>query len=375
MPFFDPQPTPAETNFWLFRPGGRHKVSRWPTMGTNRTNVRFRFPSSLQFDSNAVRWLVHLRAMSPLIDPEQPTADLWGWADLDWDDTEQELDSGLIGEVDDWTFRLFLQDHEVDGDEPVKTVLRMNYESPAGPFQASGQTFITFNKDGNPSKPSIYTDVDPNDGRVDQLDWSMFYGNWLAEAYSVSDCYSFPYVGIPVGGFGEIAPLQWISFGEFSNPGTTQFRAEWTVRPYNDTDLPVMSLSNFQSAYSGHTGLGNCRWWNRIMNFLEPMVIGEWHDIAIEWNFSVLDSNFRWWKNGILQGSFVDAGQNAPFDLFGWHLGNGPGRFDLRDLKIWVGNPPAQILIHDFPLSDDACDLGLLAFKGTTHNMPLPSCP
>ena len=51
------------------------------------------------------------------------------------------------------------------------------------------------------------------------------------------------------------------------------------------------------------------------------------------------------------------------------------GDLDMQDVLWSQGLPPSDFIGFDMDCAVAACDVGPQAIKGTTHNMPLPSCP
>ncbi|GAH92101.1 unnamed protein product, partial [marine sediment metagenome] len=100
-----------------------------------------------------------------------------------------------------------------------------------------------------------------------------------------------------------------------------------------------------------------------------------WNEIRLEYNWSIPGATFEAWVNGSKAGSLASAPQLLPMDNIGWLNGIGPGDFDLRNFKLTDGTPVVPRVFIDLPLEINACDLGVDAQKGTTHNMDLPSCP
>lgn len=380
MPWFDPQPTPAETDFWLFRPGGRHKVSRWPTTGTDRTNTRFRLHNSSQFDPMALQWLVHFKAQDPLDNPNQPTTDRWGYFDLSWDGTGQFLTSGLIGEIDGWNARIEIEDFDVGGPGIPRVVVRFLYETPQSPFHREGLSFLTFEKDGNALKRSLYSDTDPNDGRLDQLTIKDSYGDWAFDIFAVSDCYDFPTPGgPPVGGFGEFNGIDaYIFYGTWPFWVQSSWKIEWDIRMHEDVQTVILGDHTWASSFTGYQGFDTIRFWNELLDTDNPLIPGQWHTVRTEKNWTLPNNRGYTFLDGVPNGDRPLANQTIYWSQLGKRA-NDPvgieGVFDLRNLKIWSGTEASPVLRTDMPLQDNACDLAAPSFHPETFNMSLPSCP
>lgn len=179
-----------------------------------------------------------------------------------------------------------------------------------------------------------------------------------------------------VGGFAEMNGTDsYVSFPTFFSNHGPRFKAEWEVRPHVDADTSCFVYTGFTSFWSGHSGIGSVRWWNIIINIVPNLVLDEWNQVRMEFNWSIPGSTYTVWINDVLAGSTGAGVRILPMDNIGSVNGFGPGIFDLRNFKLTDGNPIVPRTFIDLPLLVDACDLGVDAQKGTTHNMALPSCP
>lgn len=372
--WLNPMPTPEEINHWLFLPGGRHKVSRWPTHGTPRSSAIFRVRYSHQWNPTALKWLVHVRRWNDVpLDPPNQDIDRWGEFELGVLPGEERL-YGICESGDLDVFEMW-----VEAVDTIPTVGKPGVLVTADwrNLNTSGglkwERYWAFDA-ARPWQREMYTDIDLPSHSVDTLQQPANFDHSQVEVFSVSDCYEFARFPEEEG-FADIGPGRWIEFPVDFPHTLGPIRVEFDIHPINDIDLAVTSLRRFQSFSGGFAGLNTFRWWNRTVNLNPTLTLGAWQHVEAEWNWSVPGAEWRVWIDGQLAGQQPETAQNNPFDNIGWNEGNGPGEFKLRNFKQFSGSAAAPILDVDLPLTLNACDGGIGMQKGTTFNMDVPSCP
>lgn len=374
MPWFDPQPTAADSTFWRFNVDGHHRVSRWPRYDTPRIDSRYRLNGTRNLTPSPLRWLATWRG----IILGQPDDIETGWFDVS-PVTDDHL-SGNTGESPlGITFTLELKGFfELPNVGERGVELTMRLDSDLGEWyeeiwEYEMGTITDY-------RVPIWTDFHPPTFTTAARSAGWPYTETQPSVQGISECYDFPTPQPAPGAFaqgnGVDAYIQLDSATPFFG---WYHKAEFDVR--------FRSLSNVM--FYGATGGGaNAMYLDSgLLHFsgttipIAPLPpLDQWVHFEIERGWHVpANPNYNVRIDGNLVGSVSGPNFAITIDRI---LGNvGPfappmwADIDMKNLTIDNGNVTAPNLILDMPMDPNACDVGPLLKKGTTFNMPLPSCP
>jgi len=192
MPYFDPQPTPAELTAWLFPNGQPHKVPRWPRPQTNRVNARFRLPHTAPVDGwTGSRFLFRFQRDNPPVGGGGgPRIDRWGWADVDTHPFA-DLRADLPPDIDTLNLTFEINSADLLDTQPGPGVFVSFSVNIPGFGGAEG--FYEWGLLGpRPWRFNVQFVTYPFNFFFEQLNapWPWFINNF--RLFGVTDCYTFP---------------------------------------------------------------------------------------------------------------------------------------------------------------------------------------
>ena len=360
--------------------GNFNKVSKWPHPLTPRTSSWFLFASERRHFHQASRFIVRLTWAHPFMPLSGFT-----WFYLDMDPIGPGHCIGSTGDARDGSScTVEFEQMEVLPVSGVRGVLVTTSQVvPPDPV-----TVRTTEYPDN-SFPDWYYDVDvavPVGPVLRNPDWSDpwptgFWGITYTEWYSMSECYDFtPYLAPPV--VDTFATFNGVDT-YLQLDGTTPFfgwpsKIECDVR-FRSLNRAIFLGHNTGGSYSFY--IHNNRWHfsgnNALINPLPAL--DTWLHMEFERGWRNPASGARNLRfDDVLVSSFQGANFAVQANRIGGNIPVPPTMWadmDLRNLTIDNGDVNNPNLILDMPLVDNACDVGPFAFKGTTFNMDLPSCP
>ncbi|GAH92092.1 unnamed protein product, partial [marine sediment metagenome] len=334
MPYFVPTPSDAQWLYWIRPLGQPQMISQWPKPNAARVPCRFRFIVDGEIVWTAGRWFVQYFEGGVL--PDYLSR---GWLDLAVVGPGHLFGSAGLN-AEGWVATLDVQRYEGDplfGLPGVVAILKWERVSPP---RVCEQTFTYLDKDATRWLPNTTLDSDHASWTTAISDGYPVGAEFLGFGGGLSDCYDFPEIEAPVGGFARMnGSDSYVSFPTFFSNHGPRWKAEWEVRPRVNAEMPAFVFTGFTSFFSGHDNIADVRWWNKIIPVSPNLVLDVWNEIRLEYNWSIPGATFEAWVNGSKAGSLASAPQLLPMDNIGWLNGIGPGDFDLRNFKLTDGTP------------------------------------
>lgn len=377
MPWFDPQPTPAELAFWLLPEGQPHKVSRWPRPNSSRAlDARYRLDGTVPGgDATASNYLIKVDR-SGSNDPIPFPDDIrYGHFDI-----PTQVPFGLTIEMvpDPFDGMIAAVNIDYDPSAPIgggpAIVATIHLETTAQPF--GFDIFYEWALSG--PRPWRY---DPD---FETYPWShrshANLGDWPwvdTEVYlrAVSDCYEFRPPVVPGGHAAFNGVDSYIKNRSRTNDTTGAWRQEFDIRlnALDPCDYFCKSFNTTRYCQITPTQIG---WIGRFVTFTTPLVVGTWYHIDFRYQWDGADGLYRVAVDGGADATAANSNFNAKLDQFGKRASQAPrGTFDLKNFLFRNGTAVSSTVYLDQPFALDACDAGPDGRHGDTFNMTLPSCP
>ena len=376
MPWFDPPATVPETLTWIFpgAPGAKHKVGQWPHPNTNRVDARFRLRTTIDLASTAYRRLFSWEMKDTTDAPAFPDWIEWG----EWDLLVSV--EGTIAATSDtnsfgWVASIEIKEFTTLPTAGVPGILLTLKAEHA----ASGH-FRTHYFEFEEATNQWFYDRDIGS---DFLGWAATdesanfpYATPLALDYAMSDCFLFPRIAPPPGGFADFNGIDaYIGFNDYTN--VTNQRIELTFDVWlRDTGELALLGPLFSSSKYVMFRPGGIAWRSSAVVWSPDLPFGEWLSIRAEFNWQDPGTNWKVYSNDVLLGTNpIHGASGLRFNQLGRRGSIIQGNFQLKNLVLKDTDPAAPRIMWDCLLQVDACDTGEKTLKGTTFNMDLASCP
>ena len=217
-------------------------------------------------------------------------------------------------------------------------------------------------------------------GPVAPTDWTRTPVHTGFHWITMSECYVLEEQAAPgpgplfIAGNGVDAYVQNDTMFSLVTPA---YRFEAQVRFRDFATAWMLCNANQSNDRCGIVGT-DLQWQQKVIPLSPLPSLGFFGQFRVERDFDGIDDHMKVFWNGAKIGDLTTVFQ----DLF-WNrmAGNRPtptpewGDLDMKEVKIWEGAPPGDVLTFDMDCVVAACDVGPEMIKGTTFNMSLPSCP
>lgn len=361
-----------QIDYWLLPQGQPHKISRWPTNGSLRSDTRYRrFTNQFNFPV-ATRYLVHFHFEDNPPPGPSPDIDVWFWVDINLGSgANYQGESALDPIVPRCTFTLTEEEELIPSGFPgVQLIVEVFHAETT--FSTTYQWLDDF---GHPFVNPINTNDHPPDFENGQPPGEEDPGRFT-DVWGVSECYDFPVDPESGPGFAAFNGVDaYISLTQV----TPNFNAPFVL----SADIRLHDVTTFWPIF-GKEGTGG------FVGMDEDDLIFVILVLDTDW-VPVLDTWFNWrlefeQETQLGYKLFIDDVQvmsrttNRVFaqlnNLGVYRHNSSPtiwANMDMKNLRLLTGIVPSQDVSLDMPLSLNARDLGPLENHGTTFNMPLPS--
>lgn len=375
MPWFDPNPSVANLDFWRSWPArNRRLVPTWPVPGTIRIDPKYRL-HHCHGDMLAIasRWGLWFTRISVPYDPDDIGLAGVGW----WDALVRGVDhlgfttaQSVDGFTCDVNIKAFDQlptqplpgvEVQIDMTHPVHGLQTQRGEWPKTALHDAFRWDINTRLwDGDPKWywPVVFSSPEP----IRRI-----------ELFAADECFEFPF--LPVG-FAEFNGIDaYIALTQNLPSTNSPFIIELEVSWNAVNEQPFFGIGSSGGFGGMRTNddftLGNLR---RATSFTPTL--DTWYTWRLEFEQNgqlrydlIIDGNNVWGQ--------VTNRQFLAFNRIGAYKQGVGGSLwadcKIRNLKFWDGAPPSTTLQLDMPLIENALDLSSNANHGTTFNMDLPS--
>lgn len=376
MPWFDPNLTSDEEDYFLF-PGGfpnKHKVGRWPHPQTNRAQAGFIHATAVPIAHTAFKRLFCWQlegAGDPIMWPPWTRFGHW--------DLSIDAPGFIVADVgvnaEGWSSRIEIKNYDslpVDGGPGVEILCWLLHD-------ALGHK-VTITTEWPKSGTAWRWDTDGLDigGAYTSTTVTAGFpypfrkiGDW-----AMSDCFLFPRDTPPVEGFADFNNVDTsILFDGFTNATNQRIQLEFDVLLRDTAQCIVLGRGVNTTRHADLTPASFV--WRTSVILLSPdLPLDEFGTVRVEFNWNDPGTNWKVYWNGALRGSNATSGATSLFfNTMGRHGSIYDGNFEMRNLTLQDTDPASPRLLLSTELQDDACDIGEKTLKGTTENMTLPSCP
>lgn len=382
MPWFETEPTTADTNWWGVYPSSLpHPVSRWPNKLTPRTDARFRFQHQLNdtLDALAIRYYHTFYTGIKQGGPGPTFKRNWGYFDLSLVDVGH-LQSVSEQDADDFVVQFDVREFDalpVNGGPGIQSVWEL---------RRAANRWYRITREHEKADPGSAWRVDMDVTRSEQppiveespqWNYQTSFGDQFWEA--VSDCYLFPAAPPAPALFAQGNGVDaYVQMRNFSPVIQSIWQVTFKLRIRSKDSLWILGSSLDANDV---LGLPNdvLRYDINSAPISPPLAVGPVLDIEIErrWRDSG-DFSVNLWVDNVKHATIAGGGEPIRFDRF---LGNFPaGSPEWADVDIWdmvvkdQGVSPNDEAVN-YPFTTNACDTSPFNNHADTFNMPLPSCP